>query len=456
MNSEVSNEKEKDQDVSILAQLSEAVMAGDAAQIESLFEDLHPAEIAHYLEALPGSQREHIWPLIPAEYEGEVLLHLNDEARSSIIEKMDAESLVAATETLDTDDLADILPDMPPDATQELLLTMEYQDRERLRSVLAYPEDSAGGLMDLNTITVRADNTLDVVFRYLRFKGEIPETTDSLFVIDRKGEFQGIVSFRDLLTNDTNITVDEIMDSEIEGIPATTPAQDVANLFEHRDLVTAPVVDEDNKLLGRITIDDVVDVIRDKADHSFMGMAGLNEEEDLFAPVIKSTRRRLIWLGVNLITAIIASIVIRQFDATIDKLVALAVLMPIVASMGGIAGSQTLTLVIRAMAVGQINRANAKRLLMKEMGVGIWNGLIWAVIVAAIVEVWYQNLSLSIVIGSAIIVNLIVAAIAGATIPLILRRMNIDPALSGSVVLTTITDVIGFFVFLGLAALFLV
>ena len=268
MNSEVTDEKE--QEVNILAQLSDAVTANDSDQIESLFEALHPAEIAHYLEALPSSQRELIWPLIPAEHEGEVLLHLNDEARSSIIAKMDAESLVAATETLDTDDLADILPDMPPDATKELLLTMEYQDRERLRSVLAYPDDSAGGLMDLSTITVRADSTLDVVFRYLRFKGEIPETTDSLFVIDRDGVFQGIVSFRDLLTNDTNITISEIMDSHIEGIPANTAAQDVANLFEHRDLVTAPVVDEDNKLLGRITIDDVVDVIRDKADHSFM------------------------------------------------------------------------------------------------------------------------------------------------------------------------------------------
>lgn len=454
MNSEVSNEKE--QDTNILAQLSEAVAADDVDRIETLFEALHPAEIAHYLEALPGSQREHIWPLIPSEYEGEVLLHLNDEARSAIIGKMDAEALVAATEGLDTDDLADILPDMPPDATQELLLTMAYQDRERLRSVLAYPEDSAGGLMDLSTITVRADNTLDVVFRYLRFKGEIPETTDSLFVIDRNGVFQGLLSFRKLLTNDTETKVEQLMDSEIEGIPATMPAQEVANLFERRDLVTAPVVDEDNKLLGRITIDDVVDVIRDKADHSFMGMAGLNEEEDLFAPVIKSTRRRLIWLGVNLVTAIMASFVIRQFDATIDKLVALAVLMPIVASMGGIAGSQTLTLVIRAMAIGQISSANAKRLLIKEMSVGIWNGIIWAIVVAAIAEVWYQNLSLSIVIGTAIIVNLIVAAVAGATIPLLLKRMNIDPALSGSVVLTTITDVIGFFVFLGLAAVFLV
>jgi magnesium transporter len=454
MNDEISTEKE--QDANLLAQVNEAVAASDMDQLESLFENLHPAEIAHVLEALPGSQREQLWPFIPAEHEGEVLLHLNDEARSALIEKMDPEALVAATESLDTDDLADILPEMPQNVTQELLLTMEFQDRERLRSVLAYPEDSAGGLMDLDTVMVRADITLDVVFRYLRFKREIPETTDSLFVVDREGVFLGLLPFRVLLTHDTEITVAEVMNRDIEGIAADMSAQDVANLFERRDLVTAPVVDKDNKLLGRITIDDVVDVIRDKADHSFMGMAGLNEEEDLFAPVIKSTRRRLIWLGVNLITAILASWVIRQFDGTIDKLVALAVLMPIVASMGGIAGSQTLTLVIRAIALGQISSANARRLLIKEMGVGIWNGVIWAVVVAAIAEIWYQNLSLSIVIGTAIIVNLIVAAIAGATIPLLLKRMNIDPALSGSVVLTTITDVIGFFVFLGLAAVFLV
>lgn len=454
MNSEVSNEKE--QETNFLAQISEAIEADNTEQIEALFETLHPAEIAHSLEALPVNQRERIWPLIPPEDEGEVLLHLNDEARSVIIGKMDAESLIAATETLDTDDLADILPEMPQNVIQELLLTMEYQDRERLRSVLAYPEDSAGGLMDLDTIVVRADISLDVVFRYLRKRGEIPDTTDSLFVVDREGIFLGLLPFTNLLTHDTDIMVEEIMDKEVEGIPATMPAEEVANLFERRDLVTAPVIDEDNKLLGRITIDDVVDVIRDKADHSFMGMAGLNEEEDLFAPVLKSTRRRLLWLGVNLITAILASWVIRQFDATIDKLVALAVLMPIVASMGGIAGSQTLTLVIRAIALGQISSSNARKLLVKELGVGIWNGLIWALVVAAIAEIWYQNLSLSIVIGSAIIVNLIAAAFAGATIPLLLKKMNIDPALSGSVVLTTITDVIGFFVFLGLAALFLV
>jgi magnesium transporter len=388
-------------------------------------------------------------------HEGEILLHLNDEARSAIIDKMEPEALVAATESLDTDDLADLLPEMPQSVIQELLLTMEYQDRERLRSVLAYADDTAGGLMDLDTVMVRADITLDVVFRFLRRRGEIPDTTDSLFVVDREGVFQGVLTFNDLLTHETDTKVGEIIDHDVEGIPASMPAKDVAMLFERRDLVTAPVVDENNKLLGRITIDDVVDVIRDSADHSFMSMAGLNEEEDLFSPVLKSTRRRTVWLGVNLITAIMASWVIRQFDATIDQVVALAVLMPIVASMGGIAGSQTLTLVIRAMALGQISSSNARRFLFKEFGVGIWNGVIWAIVVAAIAGVWYENISLSLIIGTAIIVNLIVAAVAGALIPMLLKRINADPALSGSVVLTTVTDVVGFFVFLGLATIFM-
>ena len=455
MNTEVANQ-EPVQDNNLLAEFNDALSNNDTDAIEEILEELVPAEIAHLLESLTVAQREFVWPHVPAEHEGEILLHLNDEARSAIISKMEPEALVAATESLDTDDLADLLPEMPQSVIQELLLTMEYQDRERLRSVLAYDEDTAGGLMDLDTVMVRADITLDVVFRFLRRRGEIPDTTDSLFVVDRDGVFLGVLTFNDLLTHDTDTEVGDIMDYDVEGIPATMPAKDVANLFERRDLVTAPVVDENNKLLGRITIDDVVDVIRDSADHSFMSMAGLNEEEDLFSPVLKSTKRRTIWLGVNLITAILASWVIRQFDTTINQLVALAVLMPIVASMGGIAGSQTLTLVIRAMALGQISSSNARRLLLKEFGVGIWNGIIWAIVVAGVAGLWYENISLSVIIGAAIIVNLIVAALAGALIPMLLKRIKADPALSGSVVLTTVTDVVGFFVFLGLASLFLI
>lgn len=440
----------------ILKSLIDAIAAADVDEITHLLEDQHPADIAHLLESLPAEQRNYVLPFIPPEYEGEVLIHLNDDVRHAIIAQMDPEALLAATESLETDDLADILPDIPQDVSQELLLSMENQDRERLRAVLSYPDDSAGGLMDMNTIMVRADVTLDVVFRYLRSIGEIPDTTDSLFVVDRDGVFQGTLSLHELLIHPPNTLVDMVMDHDSDAILATTSATEVATLFERRDLVTAPVVDENKKLLGRITIDDVVDVIRETADHSFMSMAGLHEDEDLFSPVVKSTRRRSLWLGINLITALLASWVIGLFDLTIKQLVELAILMPVVASMGGIAGSQTLTLVIRGMALGQISKSNARRLLRKEVGVGIWNGCIWAVVVGIVAELWFDKWYLSLIIGVAILVNLIIAAMAGAVIPLILKKYNADPALSGSVVLTTVTDVAGFFVFLGLATLFLI
>ena len=409
-----------------------------------------------YVQHLPAEQRDFIWPHVPAEHEGEILLHLNDEARGLIIKKMEPEALVAAGESLDTDDLADLLPEMPQGVIQELLLTMEYQDRERLRSVLAYAEDTAGGLMDLDTVVVRADTTLDVVFRYLRRRGDIPDTTDSLFVVDREGVLLGVLPFTELLTHDPDVLVDDIMDRDVEGIPAAMSAQDVANLFERRDLVTAPVVGEKNKLLGRITIDDVVDVIRDTADQSMMRMAGLSEDEELFSPVTKSAKRRAIWLGINLLTAILASSVIRLFDHTINQIVALAVLMPIVASMGGIAGSQTLTLVIRGMALGQISKSNARKLLLKELSVGIWNGVIWAIAISIFADAWFGRPGIAVVMGVAIIVNLFAAALAGTLLPMLLKKLKLDPALSGSVILTTVTDVTGFFVFLGLATLFLV
>ena len=428
----------------------------DQEQIEDFLEEMHPQEIAHLLESQPASDRQIVWEHVPADSEGEILVHLADDVRSAIIDKMDAEQLVAATESLDTDDLADLLPEMPRDIVQEILLSMEQQERERLHSVLSYSEDSAGGLMDLDMVTVRADTSLDVVLRYLRRRGSIPESTDSLFVVDRDGRFQGLLPLTVILTSDAEMSVSEVMEHDVIGIPVDMPARDVANLFERRDLITAPVIAEDGQLLGRITIDDVVDVIREEADHSLMSMAGLNEEEDMFAPVMTSTRRRSIWLAINLITALLASWVIGLFEGTIEQLVALAVLMPVVASMGGIAGSQTLTLVIRGMALGKINPSNARTIFRKELGVGIWNGLIWAVVIASVAGIWFENFALSLIIAAAIVVNLIMAAISGAVIPLILKRLGIDPALSGSVILTTVTDVVGFFAFLGLATLFLI
>ena len=447
--------QQQDTDSTLLETISAGLREDHPEKIVELLSDMHPAEIAHLLESLPGNEREKVWPYVPDDTGGEILLHLNDDARAALINKMETEELVAATEMLDTDDLADILPEMPQDVIQEVLLSLETLERDRLKSVLSYDEDSAGGLMDLDTIIVRADISLDVVLRYLRRKGSLPKGTDNLFVVDRENHYLGLLPLSLILTSDPHLLVSELMLTNIEGINANKHAREVANLFEHRDLITAPVVDEENHLLGRITIDDVVDVIRDEADHSLMSMAGLNEDEDMFAPVFTSARRRSIWLGLNLITAFLASWVIGLFGATIEKMVALAVLMPIVASMGGIAGSQTLTLVIRGMALGQVEKSNARRLLLKEMWIGVWNGIIWAIVIAGVAGLWFNNMKLGFIIAAAIVINLIVAAISGATIPLLLKRYGADPALSGSVVLTTVTDIVGFLAFLGLASIYI-
>jgi len=445
-------EEQKD----LLQIIYECIDNSDCDQIDLLLKELHPAEIAHVIETLSVKQREYIWQRIPTEYEGEVLINLNESVRSHFIKTMEPSALLAATESLDTDDLADILSEIPQAVSQELLLSMEQQDRDRLKSVLSFDKDTAGGLMDLDTIIIRADTTLEVVLRYLRFKSTIPEGTDTLYVVDRENLYLGLLPLTTLLTSDPNLLVADTMNAGIEAINAGTSVRDVINIFEHRDLITAPVIDNNGKLLGRITIDDVVDEIRDEAEHSVMSMAGLNEEDDMFAPAFNSTKKRSVWLGVNLLTALLASAVISQFGATIEKLVALAVLMPIVASMGGIAGSQTLTLVIRGMALGRVGKSNATRLLQIELWVGLFNGLIWAIIIAAVAGLWFDSLQLSYIIGAAIIINLFVAALAGASIPLILSRYGIDPALAGTVILTTVTDVIGFFAFLGLATLVLI
>ena len=428
---------------------------GTLAHVERELRELHPAEIAHLLESLPREQRDAVWELVSVEHEGDVLLQVNDDVRERLIRDMDNSELVAATEGLQTDDLADILSGLPEAVTEQVLEAMDEQHRLRLQAVMSYPEDTAGGLMNIDTINVRADITLDVVQRYLRRIGQIPAMTDQLIVTNRENQYLGLLPLTELLTKSPDTTVAEVMTREQEGILATLPEKEVASRFEKRDLVSAPVVDEEGKLLGRITIDDVVDVIREEAEHSFMSMAGLSEEDDMFAPVVTSSRRRTIWLGINLLTALLASWVIGHFGDTIEKMVALAVLMPIVASMGGIAGSQTLTLVIRGMALGQISRGNARRLFNKELLVGGLNGVIWALIIAAVVFAWFRDLELAVIIGVAILINLVVAALAGATIPLSLKRLGIDPALAGGVVLTTVTDVIGFLAFLGLATLVL-
>ncbi len=439
-----------------LQQFNQHLAAGQLEQARRILNQLHPAEIAHLLETLPLEQREVAWELVDRELGGDVLTYVNDEVRSHLIQDMAPDELVAATEGLDTDDLADLLPDLPEPVIDELFRSMDEQNRQRLESVLQYPEDTAGGLMNVDTITIRPDVTLEVVQRYLRLHGELPETTDKLFVVNREDRFLGTLALTDLVTKDPELTVAEVLNRDTKAIPVTASTREVARLFEKRNLISAPVVDENERLLGRITIDDVVDVIRDEADHSLMSMAGLDEEDDMFAPVVRSTQRRAVWLGVNLLTALLASWVIGLFDTTIEKLVALAVLMPIVASMGGIAGSQTLTLVTRGLALGKVSAANARILLRKELAVGALNGLLWASVIGILAALWFDDLGLGVVIGLAVIANLLVAALAGASIPLILQKFGADPALAGSVVLTTITDVVGFFAFLGLASLFLV
>ncbi len=435
---------------------SEALHSHAFGKALQMLNEMNSAEVAHLLESLPADDRDLAWDLVRTKLEGDVLVHVNDNLRAQLIRKMEPHELVAATAGLETDDLADLLPDMPDEVFNQVLRSMDEQNRQRLESALSYPEDSAGGLMNMDTITVRADITVDVLLRYLRRHRELPEHTDTLMVVDREGRFKGVVPLTTLLTSPPDATVDEIMHRDVEAIPADMPTHEVAKLFELHDLVSAPVVNEEGMLLGRITVDDVVDIIRDEGDHSLMSMAGLHEEEDLFAPVIPSARRRALWLGINLLTAFLASWVIGQFDATIEKLVALAVLMPIVASMGGIAGSQTMTLVIRGLALDQISHHNARKLLLKEAAVGILNSMVWALVIAAVAWFWFGNPGLGAIIAAAMTINLLIAALAGVTIPLLLRRLGADPALAGGVVLTTVTDVIGFLSFLGLATLFLI
>ena len=439
-----------------LAPVYSAIDNGQESSVIKLVNSLHPAEIAFLIESLPDEeQREKIWNLVAIERKGETLTHLNDYIRIQFIESMPTSDLVVTTRTMDHDDLADLLPDMPDVVSRVLLQSMESQHRERLESVLSYPEDSAGGLMNTDTISIRTDISLETVMRYLRFLGKIPDTTDNLIVVNKAGLYQGVLYLSDLLTHDPDDSVASVMNTDLAGISAATDQTEVAALFERRDLITAPVVDEQGYLIGRITIDDIVDVIRDEGEHTFMSQAGLSEEDDMFAPVFASSKRRAVWLGINLLTALLASTVIGFFQATIEQIVALAVLMPIVASMGGIAGSQTLTLVIRGMALGQLSSKNYRVLLIKEVSVSLINGLLWAVVLAVISGFWFSSEALALVIGVAITINLVIAAFAGVVIPIALDKVGADPALAGGVFLTTITDVIGFFAFLGLASLML-
>ncbi len=440
----------------IRQEISSALEQSDTPGIVAILDKINVAQIADILDSTPSAQRELIWPQIYHKNLGAVLLETSDEVREQKLNSFEAAEISSIIDTLpDVDDQADLLLSLPAEKQVGVLVILDKQKREKLQSVLAYPEDTAGGLMDFNTITIRADVTLDVVLRYLRILGEIPDHTDQLFVTDRYDHFKGTLSLKDLLTQDTETHVEDLMNTDILPLDANMLDDSVARVFEDNDLISAAVVDEDGKLLGRITIDDVVDVIREEGDSSVLSMAGLHEDEDLFSPIWSSTRRRAVWLGFNLLTAFLAASVTGLFEATLDKIVVLAILLTIVPSMGGIAGSQTLTLVIRGLALGQLGSSNFNSLVKKEMIVGIINGILWATVVAAFTIIWFEDFQIAAIIALALIINLIAGALAGAIIPLVLKRIGIDPALAGSVVLTTFTDVIGILAFLGMATIFL-
>ena len=436
-----------------LSEVNEALDSGMFIHVKRMLYQTPPCDIALLLESSPPAGRKVLWRLTDSEMQGEILDELNEDAKTSILKLMDTESLVAATEGLDTDDLANILRSLPDSIYQEVITQMDTQDRQRLETAMAYPEDTAGSIMDTDTITLRPDVTVDVILRYIRLRGELPEATDTLYVVDKDDRLIGDVPLAMLLTTDPNSVIRTIMDREAETLPANMDTSEVAKLFERHDWISAPVLDESGKLLGRITIDDVVDIIRENAEHDMMGMAGMDDDEDTFAPVIQSTKRRTLWLGVNLIAALTAASVSNMFEATLEQLATLAILMTIVPSMGGIAGNQTLALVIRGMAVGHINDENSRWLIGKEAMVGALNGAIWAISIAIIVSLWKGDPSLGLIIGGAMFINMAMGGLAGVVIPLVMKKYNIDPALAGGMALTTVTDVVGLFAFLGMATL---
>lgn len=420
-----------------------------------MLEGLHPADLARLLESILPEERLLVWQHIDDERRGETLVELGEGVRDSIISEADIHALAAAVHRLDTDEIADLIPGLPDEVIAEVLFNVSREEREQLTQLRSYPEDTAGGLMDIDAVAIRQRITVAVVRRYLRMLADLPEYTDKLFVVNHNNQLTGTVLLSDLVTADDDQRISDITNTEPHYFTVEQDELEVANSFARYNLISAPVVTEDLRLIGRITVDDVVDVIQDEADYRMMASAGLDEEEDIFAPVTQTTRSRAVWLGINLITALVASVVIGRFQETIGQLVALAVLMPIVASMGGNTGIQSLTVVIRGLTVGTISSSNARRIFLKEMLVGSLNGLIWALAIAIITVLWFDNLLLGIIIGTAMVITMASSALFGAFLPVAMTRMGIDPALAGGVALTTVADVVGFVSFLGLAALFL-
>ncbi|MEW6997631.1 magnesium transporter [Colwelliaceae bacterium BS250] len=438
-----------------LLEINTALQSGMFVYVRKMFQNMPAFDIALLIESSPARSRNILWQLIDPDLHGEVLEEISDEVRKGILKNMQPEKVAAAAEGMDIDDLAEVLRTLPDSVYKEVLNSMGEQDRSRVETALSYEEDTAGGIMNTDTMTLRPDVTIDVVLRYLRARGELPEATDSFYVVNRKDKFIGSVSLAALITARPEQSISDITDFDIVPINADIAETEVAILFERHDWLSAPVIDDNGHLVGRITIDDVIDIIREDAEHSMMSMAGLDDDADTFAPVLKSTQQRSIWLGVNLFTALAAVAVSSLFEDILGQMAILAILNTLVPSMGGVAGAQTLTLVIRGMALGHIGEYNARAIFSKELAVGFLNGIIWAIFIAGIVAIWKQDLLLGGIIAFAMMMNLTAAGIAGVTIPLMLKRMNIDPALAGSVILTTVTDVVGIFVFLGTATLLL-
>ena len=424
--------------------------------IRSKLSSLSPYEIARLLEAMEPRNREILWRMVDQEDEGEVLKELVEDIRQNFINEMDTNQIIAATQDLELDDLADILTDLPDQITDEVIRALDRQDQIRLESVISYGEDTAGGLTNPNILSIRRGLNIKGLIRYLRSLEKLPENTNYIYVINRSNEYIGSVKLVDLFTEDADTSIEEIMDSEIIPISASSSADQVIITFQNLDLISLPVVDKKNRLLGEITVDDVVDIIQDQANSEIFNMAGLDDEDDIFAPIFVSSKRRAVWLGANLFTAFVVASAVSLFQSTIDQIVILAVLMPIVASMGGVAGNQTLILVIRGIAMGKIQRSNALRLLSKEMMVSLVNGFFWAIVVSFFAVLIFQtSWEIGLIVGVSMLLNIFASAIAGVTIPFVLKRIGIDPALASGVMMTTLTDVLGFVTFLGLATLFL-
>src|SRR3954469_6848384 len=425
-------------------------------ELRSMLDQLHPADVAYVLEALPLEERLAVWDLVKADRDGEILLEVSDAVRETLIAHMETKELVAATGQLDTDEIADLAPDLPREVMQDVFKSLSVEEREQLRAAMSYEEDAVGALMDFDLVEIREDVTLEVVLRYLRRLDEMPDHTDQLFVVDRAAHLQGLLPVNRLLVSPAESLVADVMIRDFVQFNPSENAHDAAAAFERYDLVSAPVVDDDGRLVGRMTVNTVVDYIRQAQDAEMLTAGGLREDEDLFASVWKSVKNRWTWLAVNLVTAFIASRVIGAFEHSIAQLVALAALMPIIAGIGGNSGNQTITMIVRALALNQITRDNARKLFVKELGVSVLNGLIWGSVVGLFAVLIYHNWELGLVMTAAMLLNLLLAAVMGVSIPLLMEKLGRDPALGSSVLITAITDSGGFFIFLGLATLFLV